>query len=207
MDTIFNTMFRKKVNLKNRSRLNINGDISVFSSNCYGAIMLHDLNLKFNSPFVNLWMKPKDYIKFLKNPKYYLGKKMSFITEENINYPIGKIDDIKIYFMHYKSENEAEQKWDERKKRINFDNLFVLFTDRDGCTYDDLKEFDELPYKNKIVFTHAFYPEIKSCFYIKGFENKESVGHCYKFKNLFSGYRIFDQFDYVRWFNNDLNSK
>ena len=31
------------------------------------------------------------------------------------------------------------------------------------------------------------YPEIKSAFYIKGFEKESSVGDCFKFKNNFSG--------------------
>ena len=189
---------REKYNSKQKKKLK-NKDISVIASNCNGALILHDLGVRFNSPFVNLWIKPKDYIKLLKNFDRYMAADLSEIFEDGITYPIGKLDDISIYFQHYDSFEQAKETWDERKKRIDKTNLFVLFTDRDGCTYEDLVEFDSLPY-NKVVFTNKPYPEIKSSFYIKGFENLESVGHCYEYM---PGriIKYYDQFDYVKWFN------
>ena len=96
---------------------------------------------------------------------------------------------------------EALEKWISRKSRMNYDNLFVLFTDRDGCTYEDLIAFDNLPIKNKIVFTNKEYPDIKSSFYIKGFENQSEVGQCFEYMPHKLGYKYYDQFDYVGWFN------
>lgn len=182
-----------------------NRNFSLIASNCNGAIILHDLKLKFNSPFVNLWIKPKDFIKMLKNLKYYMDCELSFTNEEDIAYPIGIIDDIKIYFQHYKSEEEAKNKWNERRRRINYDNLFVLFTDRDGCTKQDLIDFDNLEYKNKAVFVHKPLPDIKSAIYIKGFEQNDSVGICMDYRGLFSLKRYYDDFDYVTWFNQRTN--
>ena len=198
--TIENLRLRETINNENR-RILKNTNFSVISSNCNGAFILHDLGQRFNSPTVNLFLFPKDFIKFVKNLKYYISLKLEFIKEDGINYPVGKLEDIKIYFMHYKSEEEADVKWEERKKRINYDNLFIMMTDRDGCTYEDLKEFDSLPYKNKVVFTHIEYPEIKSSFYIKGYENEKQIGHIYEFLNETTGYKHYDEFDYVGWFN------
>ena len=173
--------------------------ISLIASNCNGALILHELGIRFNSPFVNLWIKPKDFIRLLKNFDGYMTKELSETTEDGIDYPVGKLGDVTIYFQHYDSFEQAKEKWNERKTRINKDNLFVLFTDRDGCTYEDLVEYDSLPY-NKVVFTNKPYPEIKSSFYIKGFENLDSVGHCFEYM---PGKKIkyYDQFDYVKWFN------
>ena len=187
-----NHMKKQKKKLKNK-------DLSVIASNCNGALILHDLGVRFNSPFVNLWIKPKDYTKLLKNFDGYMTKELSETTEDGIDYPVGKLGDVTIYFQHYDSFEQAKEKWNERKTRINKDNLFVLFTDRDGCTYEDLVEYDSLPY-NKVVFTNKPYPEIKSSFYIKGFENLDSVGHCFEYM---PGKKIkyYDQFDYVKWFN------
>lgn len=42
---------------------------------------------------------------------------------------IGKLDDIEVVFLHYKSEEEAYQKWNRRKKRINYNNLIFKFND------------------------------------------------------------------------------
>ena len=147
-------------------------------------------------------MKPKEYIKFLQNIEYYLGLDLNFVKEDGIDYPVGILDDVKIYFMHYKTETQAKEKWIERSKRLNLDNLYILFTDRDGCSVEDMKLFDSLPYKNKIVFVNKEYSEIKSAYYIKGFENEKSVGILTHFINKYSGRRYLDSFDFVKWFNN-----
>lgn len=195
-----NEFMRQKVNRNNRKKL-CNRNLSLLSSNCNGALILHDLGMRFNSPFVNLWMEPKDFIKYLEKIDAYRNCSLSFIKGEQ-EYPVGVLGDITIYFQHYRSEDEAKTKWEERTKRINKENIFVMMTDRDGCTYDDLQNFDSLcQYKNKIVFTHKEYPEFESAYYIPGFETLDAVGECWKYKNKLSGRKIYDVFPYVDWFN------
>lgn len=198
--TTINNFRRKRINSKNQSKLK-NKDFSLIASNCNGSLILHDLGLRFNSPFVNLWIKPKDYIKMLSNLRQYMNADLTFVKEEGIDYPVGKINDVILYFQHYNSENEALEIWNKRKARINYENLFVMFTERDGCTYEDLKLFDELPFENKVVFTHKDYPEIKSSVYIKGFENQSELGFLFDFMPDKIGKKYYDQFDYVSWFN------
>ena len=195
-----NDILRKRINKRNRKNL-INKDFSLIASNCNGGFLLHDLNLQFKTPFINLWMKPNDFIKYLQNITYYQSCSLVFKEKSVQDYPVGILDDIEIYFQHYKTKEEAKAKWEERSKRINLDNLFILFTDRDGCTYQNLLDFDKLPYQNKIVFTNQIYSEIKSSFYIKGFEDEESVGLCFEYLNKFTGKKIYDCFDYISWFN------
>ena len=86
---------------------------------------------------------------------------------------------------------------------MNYDDVFFLFSDRDGCTYEDLLAFDKLDTNNKIVFTHKPYPEIDSSFYIKGFENLDSVGNCFEIMPHHFVKKYYDQFDYVQWFNEE----
>ena len=193
------------MNMCNRIKLK-NKNFTLIASNCNGCFICHDLNVRFNSPFVNLYLDARDFIKYLKNMEHYNNCELSFINKENIDYPVGMLDDIKLYFVHYESEEQARSKWIERSKRINLENLFILMADRDGCTKDDLIEFDNLPYKNKIVFTHVPYDDIKSAVYIKGFEKDNEVGMCFKFKNRFTGKKYYDDFDYVSWFNNKLKN-
>ena len=191
---------------KKAKRLRLkNIDFSLIASNCNGAMILHDLNLRFNSPFVDLWIKPQDFIKMCRNLKDYMNCNLHFTNEEGINYPVGIIKDIRIYFQHYQSEQEAENKWNKRKQRINYDNIFILFTDRDGCTKQDLIDFDNLKYKNKAVFVHKPIPDINSAVYIRGFEQNDSVGMCMDYKGRFSLKRYYDDFDYVSWLNKGTN--
>lgn len=185
-----------------RKRLK-NNNPSIIANNCNGGIISHDLGLPFCSPTVNIGIWPEDYLKFLKNLEHYL------------NYPIQKTDktkdggkfiicdDIEILLTHYKNYDEACENWERRKKRFNPDNMFVVFCDKMGCTYDIIKEFDELPIKNKVIFTHKPYPEFKSAYYIKGFENDGEVGILSDWKPGFWQRRWLDGFDYVKFLNGD----
>ena len=64
------TFFRTAYNFFNRIRLK-NTDVTLIASNCNGCCILHDLGLKFNSPFVNLWVEPSDF-KIISNTTLYL---------------------------------------------------------------------------------------------------------------------------------------
>lgn len=196
-----NKLQRKAINKTFQQQLTNQG-MSVISANCVGAFILHDLNQPFNSPFVNLYLDPSDFVRYLQNITFYQAQTLQFIQTEK-PYPVGLLDDLKVHFMHYHSEQEAKEKWEARSQRLDFDNLFIMMTDKDsgkGAKYEDLKAFDNLPYQNKVVFTHKPYPEFKSAFYIKGFENKNEVGDLFTFSG-WNGEKYYDQFDYVSWFN------
>lgn len=92
-------------------------------------------------------------------------------------------------------------KWKERKQRINWDNLFFIGSERGDCTYETVRRFDQLPYKNKVIFTHLRYREIESAFYIKGFEKESELGPILSFKDQFVKRRYLDDFDYIRFLN------
>jgi len=193
---------RETLDKRNRKRL-IDDNFSIISSNCNGGVILHDLGLRFNSPFVNLWISPKDFIKLLNNLDEYLSYKLLPLQKTELNYPVGILGDIIIHFQHYSSFSEAKEKWEQRLKRIVRNNIFIMFTDRDGCTYEDLLLFDKLDYPNKVVFVCRPYKDIKSSFYIRGFEREKSVGVLTEYRNSNLGRRYIDDFDYVRWFNGE----
>jgi uncharacterized protein (DUF1919 family) len=202
-----NKRMRTFINLRNKIRLK-NKEISLIASNCNGCMILHDLGLRFNSPFVNLFIEPKDFLKYLKNIKHYNESSLVFLdaATSKEKFPVALLDDITIYFMHYKNNEDAKGKWMERMermKRMNDNNIFVMMTETQSCTYHDLIEFDELPYKYKVVFTHKKYHEINSSYYIKGFEEQGYLGILSDYKtNQILGKRYYDDFDYVKWFNN-----
>lgn len=198
--------FKRAVNKFQRMRINqqlqqrlTNHSMSVIASNCNGALILHDLHEPFRSPFVNLYVEPSDFVRYLANLDDYNAQPLTF-EESDKPYPVGKLADIRLHFMHYHSQAEAKQKWETRLKRLNLDNLFIIMTDRDGATYQDLVNFDRLPFKNKVLFTHQPYPELASAFYIHGFEKQAQVGDLFEFSG-WNGKKYYDQFDYVSWFN------
>lgn len=65
-------------NYYNKQHLKNHG-MSVISSNCTGAVMLHDLNQPFNSPFVNLYLTPTDFVRYLQHIDKYQFAPLQFI--------------------------------------------------------------------------------------------------------------------------------
>lgn len=109
--------FKSAVNKPQRFLINralqrrlTNHGMTVISANCVGAFILHDLGEPFNSPFVNLYLSPKDFIRYLQNIPFYQQQTLVFEKTEK-PYPVGKLADITLYFMHYHSEQEAREKW------------------------------------------------------------------------------------------------
>lgn len=142
-----------------------NYDFSIISNNCWGGVVSRDRNIRYNSPTAGLFMFPGDYIKFLKNLQYYLSVDMKQINIYQSKYydnlkntcseslVIGVLDDIELIMLHYKTFDEAKLKWDRRKKRINFDNLLVKFSDQNHFKSEYFEEFLKLDYKNKLFIT------------------------------------------------------
>lgn len=135
--------------------------ISIFSINCWGAYTYKSLGLKYNSPFIWFWMSDYDFLKFLKQPKYYLKQDIMlqeyrYVSQLNREYPVGKCDDIVMHFNHYVTIEDAKVAWDKRKDRINWDNIFVMMYTNDPLVAE---EFSELPYEKKICFTSLLKDE------------------------------------------------
>ncbi len=179
---------------------NKNINPTIISSNCIGGVVCSDMHLKFCSPTVNLYILPSDFVKFCKNLEFYLNQNLVFM-QSDVGCPTAMLGDITIYFLHYKDEKDAKEKWDLRKLRVDYDNLYFVMTDRDGCRYEDLQAFDKLTdCKNKVVFTHKQYPTIKSSFYMKKFKNDSQIGIITSL-DRYSYKRDLDEFDWRKFLN------
>lgn len=152
-------------------KVNLEG-VSLISQNCVGGVIYHDAKQKFLSPTVNLYILPKDFIKFVNNLDYYLS--LTPKVEMGKDYPIGTLGDIKINFMHYSSPQEALEKWEERKQRINFDKIFVLMVERDGFDDEDFNDFLKLKYP-KILFTRNKKYICDDSLYFKEYKNQKQL--------------------------------
>lgn len=190
----------RQQNLKNK-------DFTIISANCIGGVIYHDLGLRFDSPTINLWFMAQDFLRFIKNLRYYLSldNLMEDVEEtKKNNYPVGTLGKgkkrIKIYFMHYPDFKTAREKWNLRKQRIHYDNLYIIMTDRDGADEKLIKDFDSLKFPHKVMLTGRDYPQYKSTYYIHDCEENGHLGAWYQSDNMFSP-RRFEQFNYVDFFN------
>lgn len=107
-------------------------DVSIISNTCLAGFLYHDSNKKFTSPTINLFFVLDDYLEFVQDLKYYIEADLE-CSHKTKEYPVGKIKKksgngyIYINFNHYKTFKEAKRKWTERSKRIDWDNLFVIY--------------------------------------------------------------------------------
>ncbi len=185
---------------KRKSKRLDNLNFSIIASNCVGTIIYHDLDLPFLSPTINLTIEMDDFIRFAENLKWYMEQEIVELKGEK-GCPAGMLGDVKINFVHYDTFEEGVRKWEERKERINWDNLLLIGSERDGCSYETLERFDRLPYENKVILTRVRYPEISSAYCIEGFEEKEELGMVLNYKKQFFRRRYLDDFDYVAFIN------
>ena len=109
------------------------------------------------------------------------------------------LGDILLYLVHYHTVEEAQQKWNSRKKRINWEKIVIFNNDREGMTVALKERFEALPYK-KVMFTCQPDDSHPSCYYLHGYEKEECVGIITDGKGWF-GKRPIDQFDWVKFLN------
>lgn len=176
----------------------ISPSASIVCNNCFGSRISQDCGYRYNSPTAGLYICYPDYIDFLKNLRDAKSSPVAFYSHPSApigggqNSIIGHLllngKDIEIHFLHYHSIEEAEQKWNRRCKRLNFDDLIVIGTEQNGCTEKDIIDFCQLPYKRKLFICKNKYPNITSpcLFYAKamsrdGFTDLYDMAHvCYR---------------------------
>lgn len=197
----YRALLRFPLNIKNRFLLK-NDKFTIISSNCVGGVY-HELKVKFYSPTINLWFEAEDYLKFIESFEHYINEELIEI-ETDKNYPVGKLDDVTIYFMHYDSFVEAKTKWRERCKRINYDNLFFIMTASCDMPDDIIYRFDSLLKSNKVILTEKYYPNLKSAFQIRMSRKENEIYDLCKYKSKLSGKRYLDKFDYVKFLNRNI---
>lgn len=197
---IYERIYKPRESAKYRARLK-NKNFSIICNNYFGGMLYHDLGLKFLSPTVNLYFDMGDYIEFLENLGFYLNCELTNAgSKEEI---IGLLNNkIKLHGVHYSSFDELKQKWEERRHRVNYDNLYIIGAYRDGCTDDLVKRFCNLPYKNKIFLSHKYVEcENNDCIVImknykryNEFPGADKMASCKQ--------RLYDEtFDFVNWLN------
>ena len=190
-----------------------NTDFTIISSNCCSGWIYKLLGMRFDSPTINLWIDKKEFILFASDLHYYLAQKLKFYKKEGRTCPCAYIGEdnrkISIDFIHYETEEIAEKKWIERKKRIHWDNLYIITCDDDKVKDEDFKLLDNANCKRKIVFT-AVDRAIKDSFTLHTIRKRNSAAYMQVDRNPITGYRPYErEFDFVAWFNgeNDFRKK
>jgi uncharacterized protein (DUF1919 family) len=160
------------VNYFNKKRLK-NKSFCIISNDCWGGELYSYFNVKYNTPFIGLYIMAPCYIKLLQNFNDYMKLNLEFIEKSKYNevnelkknkqFPTAILGDIEIQFLHYNSKEVALEKWNRRKVRMDFNNLFFKFDgQKDLANIELMRAFDHLDYNHKICISKSQTKEIKS---------------------------------------------
>lgn len=195
-DVLYNRKLRIKLS---------NHDFSLITSDCTGGCIAKDLKVRMNSPTRNFYFNADDYIKFCKNIDHYLSLQpepySGNYSAGGAEYLMASLGDLKMFLVHYSSVEQCREEWKRRRERVNRENMFFVMNDRNYCTEEEIKAFDELPYNNKVCFTHKKYPQYKSTYYIHGSEDEKYLKSMMDYVHQWWIKRYYDQFDFVDWLN------
>lgn len=187
---------------------------AIISNNCWGHELYKSTRREYNTPFIGLFMFPECYLALLRNFDKLINNELKFSSQSKYfntlkHYPIGILGgDVEIHFLHYKTQEEATEKWNRRCDRLrqalkNNTPLYVKLCDNDGCTKDQLVQFHALDFAYKISIGLQQFPS-EQHFYVPGLINKQKG-------TLIDGAKLFNKryryFDITQWILNGNQSK
>lgn len=121
---------------------------------------------------------------------------LKFSVNSKLPYPIGVLDDVEIQFLHYKTEQEATEKWSRRKQRINLNNLFITYSDDGDKNFEEdyFNRYKKLPFEHKLFFSAKPRESTPDCTVITHNWSSEARSRRYE-----------KSFDAVKWLNKENN--
>lgn len=176
-------------------------DFTILCSNCVGGCIYHRLGRQFLSPTVNLYIDQSEFVQFCVHLDEYLDAELSFVESETA-YPVGKLihdglPEITLNFIHYNTPEEAEEKWNIRKARINKNNLYIIMFNIGNVTEEELHLLDGYKCSNKVLINWKEMPEIPWSVYVPLKKDDDLMQ-----RNVF-GLRTYERkWDFVSFLNN-----
>ena len=175
----------------------------LISNNCLGRRLYQILGRDYNTPFVGLFMMPECFTELVVHFEEYMSRDLQFVNESKYSnhnqqrktgkrYPIGIIGNAEIHFLHYESEQEALEKWNRRKSRIDYKHLYYVMVA--NGPYDDamLVQFAGTDAENKVCFSRDNELQLPTAVYVPS--EDPDMGNLYSQYQRFVGY-----FDFADW--------
>lgn len=160
---------------------------TLISNNCAGGAVLHSLGKEFKTPTILLQILPEQFPKFCLHIREYLSEELIELKPENMtqkqidrlnkmfgcvpNMPFGLLGDVVVCFQHYATFAEAQQKWNERVRRVDYENIGFLFHARGPEYAKEAEAFLWCPMEHKLCLTQGFEVPGSVRFDGEGFES------------------------------------
>lgn len=202
LDVAYNKYYFPTVlnRIKSRKRNHLK-NFTLLTANCMAGYIYHQLGCSFQSPTVNLMMLQPDFYKLVQNLKVYSSKRFTELPTGVGGVPRGLLDDLVVNFTHYRTYQDGIEAWYKRFHRVDYSNIYIIATDRDGVGKSDIKALGNVKCKKILCFTADKY-DYPWCFQIEQFAGESQIGDIIG-KTLSGKWRFENFFDYVGWLNSD----
>ena len=181
-----------------------NDNFTIITNTCIGGVMYHKLGKQFLSPTINLWMYDVEFYRFINNLKEYMQKELVFVDGIDET-PTAWCGDVMIHFNHAHSNEEAARDWYKRRERINYDNLFIICSDKpfedQSVSYEDIASLKNISCRGKVVFSTRHYDDIDYIVPLPKADDGDWVNVYMLDKNKNGRWRWESAFDWVHWLN------
>ena len=194
-------------------------DFTLISQNCLGGVLYHLLGMRFLSLTINMFIEDENFVKFVEKIDYYIQLDAKPMCEcyidpidPTIRYPKISVGDIELSCLHYETCQDAVERWNERRKRVNTENLFVIANSWNLHNNKELaKRIVECPYKT-ILFSLEDWSDLPNCVSLKGnYWETDSRGvvrpNLTDLKPKGCHYYFEEQFDFIKWLNEGMRGR
>lgn len=174
---------------------------TILCNNCSAGFIYRMLGVQRISPTINNIILSDDYMRLCREPEKYLQQDMETAywgVWRGEKCPIGRINDIEVYFVHDTNQKEALDRWNRLRKRVNYDHLVYLFVDigfnGNGCLfYSDVRKFCSMKQRHLCILNKNMYigSELKGAIYM-------NHGHFHTRDAVIENY-----FDIMGWINRE----
>lgn len=148
------------------------------SANCIGGRFYQLEGRRYSSPTVGLRLEGLNYIRFCENLDGYLAAPLEQDEEASAKrgFPVGRLGDVEIQFVHYFTFAGAKRAWLKRASRIERDKIVLICEAREGPKLEEIvSRFVALPFPRKLLFTDskAIAQDRKEVIYIPEFGRRD----------------------------------
>ncbi len=186
-----------------------NSDISLITANCIGGEIYSILGLPFRSPLINTAMNRKQFITMCQKLKEYMELPLR-LSQPAEGVLIGKLGndllpDVEIHFDHDNDPQTVLEKWERRKKRINWEKIILICDDKD-IDEEDYERFDRIIGYSKIMLTALDLSDrYLWAHQLKPYANQGKTG-AYNGKSYKGGWKFQYMWNFVEFLNKSYSS-
>lgn len=125
---------------------------TIISDDCWGGQIYRQLGIPYQTPTVGLYIDSATYLDFVTRLSVDEACDLVFIDSEH-DFPVALYGNTLLYFMHYKSQQDAAEKFARRYRRMNRNRFFVkVDLGKPEVTERDIESWNSASLPNSVAF-------------------------------------------------------